>query len=157
MSPNPAAIDRKYIARALNLAARALYTTDPNPRVGCVLTLADEVVGEGWHERAGGAHAEVMALRAAGSKARGATAYVTLEPCSHTGRTPPCADALITAGVTRVVCSSSDPNTKVCGGGIERLQAAGVLVEVGVLAEEARQLNPGPQRTERNLRSASAR
>jgi diaminohydroxyphosphoribosylaminopyrimidine deaminase / 5-amino-6-(5-phosphoribosylamino)uracil reductase len=143
MNPNPAAVDRKYIARALNLAARALYTTDPNPRVGCVLTHAGEVVGEGWHERAGEPHAEVMALRAAGSKARGATAYVTLEPCSHTGRTPPCADALIAAGVARVVCSSRDPSPKVCGAGFARLEAAGIIVEVGVLAEEARQLNPG--------------
>jgi diaminohydroxyphosphoribosylaminopyrimidine deaminase/5-amino-6-(5-phosphoribosylamino)uracil reductase len=143
MNPNPAAVDRKYIARALNLAARALYTTDPNPRVGCVLTIDGEAVGEGWHERAGEPHAEVMALRAAGSRARGATAYVTLEPCSHTGRTPPCADALIAAGVARVVCSSRDPNPQVCGAGIERLAAAGISVDVGVLAEQARQLNPG--------------
>jgi diaminohydroxyphosphoribosylaminopyrimidine deaminase / 5-amino-6-(5-phosphoribosylamino)uracil reductase len=143
MSPNPAAVDRKYIARALNLAARALYTTDPNPRVGCVLTQSGDVVGEGWHERAGQPHAEANALRAAGTRARGATAYVTLEPCSHTGRTPPCADALIAAGVTRVVCSSLDPSPKVSGAGLARLQAAGIAVEAGVLAEEARQLNPG--------------
>jgi len=143
MSPNPAAVDRKFIARALNLAARALYTTDPNPRVGCVLTQSGNVVGEGWHERAGEPHAEIMALRAAGTLARGATAYVTLEPCSHTGRTPPCADALIAAGVVRVVCSSRDPSPKVSGAGLARLEAAGIAVEVGVLAEEARQLNPG--------------
>jgi len=143
MSPNPAAIDLKHIARALNLAARGLYTTDPNPRVGCVLTQDGRTVGEGWHERAGGPHAEVMALRAAGAAAQGATAYVTLEPCSHTGRTPPCADALIAAGVARVVCSSLDPNPKVCGGGLERLQQAGISVEVGVLADAARRLNPG--------------
>jgi diaminohydroxyphosphoribosylaminopyrimidine deaminase/5-amino-6-(5-phosphoribosylamino)uracil reductase len=143
MNPNPASVDRKYIARALNLAARALYTTDPNPRVGCVLTNAGEPVGEGWHERAGEPHAEVMALRAAGSLARGATAYVTLEPCSHTGRTPPCADALIAAGVARVVCSSRDPNPKVCGAGIKRLEDAGITVEVGVLDDAARELNPG--------------
>jgi diaminohydroxyphosphoribosylaminopyrimidine deaminase / 5-amino-6-(5-phosphoribosylamino)uracil reductase len=143
MSPNPAAVDRKYIARALNLARRALYTTDPNPRVGCVLTQSGDVVGEGWHERAGGPHAEVNALRAAGTRARGATAYVSLEPCSHTGRTPPCADALIAAGVARVVCSTRDPFPKVSGAGLARLEAAGIAVEAGVLAEEARQLNPG--------------
>jgi diaminohydroxyphosphoribosylaminopyrimidine deaminase / 5-amino-6-(5-phosphoribosylamino)uracil reductase len=143
MSPNPAAVDRKYIARAINLAARALYTTDPNPRVGCVLTQSGDVVGEGWHERPGEAHAEVMALRAAGTRARGATAYVSLEPCSHTGRTPPCADALIAAGVARVVCSTLDPSPKVAGSGLARLRGAGIAVEVGVLTEEARQLNPG--------------
>jgi diaminohydroxyphosphoribosylaminopyrimidine deaminase / 5-amino-6-(5-phosphoribosylamino)uracil reductase len=143
MTPNPAAIDRKFIARALNLAARALYTTDPNPRVGCVLVHGNETVGEGWHERAGEPHAEVLALRAAGPRARGATAYVTLEPCSHTGRTPPCADALIAAGVARVVCSTTDPNPKVAGAGIARLKAAGIAVETGVLADEARLLNPG--------------
>jgi len=143
MTPNPAAIDRKFIARAINLAARALYTTDPNPRVGCVLVHGNETVAEGWHERVGEPHAEVMALRAAGPRARGATAYVTLEPCSHTGRTPPCADALIAAGVARVVCSSADPSPKVAGAGIARLKAAGIAVETGVLAEEARQLNPG--------------
>jgi len=143
MTPNPAAVDRKYIARALNLARRALYTTDPNPRVGCVLTQAGDVVGEGWHERAGEPHAEVNALRAAGTRARGATAYVSLEPCSHTGRTPPCADALIAAGVARVVCSTRDPFPKVSGAGLARLEAAGIAVEAGVLEEEARQLNPG--------------
>ena len=143
MSPNPAAVDRKYIARALNLARRALYTTDPNPRVGCVLTQAGDVVGEGWHERPGGPHAEVNALRAAGARARGATAYVSLEPCSHTGRTPPCANALIAAGVARVVCCSLDPSPKVSGAGLARLEAAGVAVEAGVLEEEGRQLNPG--------------
>lgn len=143
MNPNPVSVDRKYIARALNLAARALYTTDPNPRVGCILTQGGTVVGEGWHERVGGPHAEVMALKAAGSLARGATAYVTLEPCSHTGRTPPCADALIAAGVARVVCSTRDPSPKVCGAGIKRLEQAGISVDVGIFAEEARQLNPG--------------
>ncbi len=143
MSPNPASVDRKFIARALNLARRALYTTDPNPRVGCVLTQSGDVVGEGWHERAGQPHAEVMALRAAGTRARGATAYVSLEPCSHTGRTPPCADALIASGVARVVCGSLDPSPKVGGAGLARLAAAGIAVEAGVLADEARQLNPG--------------
>src|ERR1700750_2875105 len=143
MNSNPAAVDRRYIARAINLAARALYTTDPNPRVGCVLTQGDETVGEGWHERAGQPHAEVMALRAAKERARGATAYVTLEPCSHTGRTGPCADALIAAGVARVVCGSQDPYPKVSGAGIAKLKAAGIAVEVGVLQQETRALNPG--------------
>ena len=131
------------MARALVLAARGLYTTDPNPRVGCVVAHGDSVLGEGWHVRAGEAHAEVLALRAAGPGARGATVYVTLEPCSHTGRTPPCADALIAAGVARVVCCTVDPNPLVAGGGIKRLQAAGIDVSVGVLAAEARELNIG--------------
>ena len=120
-----AAQDRAHMARALELAARGLYTTDPNPRVGCVIVREGRVIGEGWHARAGEPHAEVLALRAAGPQARGATVYVTLEPCSHTGRTPPCADALIAAGVARVVCCTADPNPKVAGAGIERLQAAG--------------------------------
>jgi diaminohydroxyphosphoribosylaminopyrimidine deaminase/5-amino-6-(5-phosphoribosylamino)uracil reductase len=131
------------MARALELAARGLYTTDPNPRVGCVLVRDGEVVGEGWHARAGEPHAEVMALRAAAGRARGAVAYVTLEPCCHTGRTPPCADALIAAGITHVVCATVDPNPKVAGGGIKRLEAAGIEVTVGVLAERAHALNIG--------------
>ena len=135
--------DLSYLGRALQLAARALYTTDPNPRVGCIITRQDEVLGQGWHERAGEPHAEVLALRAAGPRARGATAYVTLEPCSHTGRTPPCADALIAAGVSRVVCCTRDPNPQVAGSGIERLQAAGIAVAVGAHAAEARGLNVG--------------
>jgi diaminohydroxyphosphoribosylaminopyrimidine deaminase/5-amino-6-(5-phosphoribosylamino)uracil reductase len=135
--------DRAYLARALELAARGMYTTDPNPRVGCVLVRGGAVLAEGWHERAGEAHAEVAALRAAGAAAAGATAYVTLEPCSHTGRTPPCADALIAAGIRRVVCCSADPNPKVAGDGIRRLEAAGIRVAVGALAGEARALNPG--------------
>src|SRR5271155_3229532 len=139
----PAAQDRPHMARALELAARGLYTTDPNPRVGCVLVREGGVIAEGWHVRAGEPHAEVLALRAAGPKARGATAYVTLEPCNHTGRTPPCADALIAAGVTRVVCSTADPNRRVAGGGIERLRAAGISVSVGALAAQARELNVG--------------
>src|SRR5580692_2716768 len=136
-------MDRAHMARALELAARGLYTTDPNPRVGCVLARGNETLGEGWHERAGGAHAEVAALKAARGDVRGATAYVTLEPCSHTGRTPPCVDALIAAGIGRVVCSSIDPNPQVAGKGIGRLRAAGVAVSVGALANEARALNPG--------------
>jgi diaminohydroxyphosphoribosylaminopyrimidine deaminase/5-amino-6-(5-phosphoribosylamino)uracil reductase len=131
------------MARALELAERGLYTTDPNPRVGCVLVRDGRIVGEGWHARAGEPHAEVLALRAAGWQARGATAYVTLEPCSHTGRTPPCADALIAAGVVRVACASVDPNPKVAGGGVRRLTAAGIPVAVGLLGAEARGLNPG--------------
>jgi diaminohydroxyphosphoribosylaminopyrimidine deaminase/5-amino-6-(5-phosphoribosylamino)uracil reductase len=131
------------MARALELATRGLYTTDPNPRVGCVVARDGLVIGEGWHVRAGEPHAEVLALRAAGPAARGATVYVTLEPCSHTGRTPPCADALIAAGVARVVCGSVDPNPRVAGGGIERLRAAGIAVSVGVLAAQARDLNVG--------------
>src|SRR6202041_199996 len=135
--------DQVHMARALELAARGLYTTDPNPRVGCVVVQDDRVLGEGWHVRAGEAHAEVLALRAAGPEARGSCVYVTLEPCSHTGRTPPCADALIAAGVARVVCSSVDPNPRVAGGGIERLRSAGIAVSVGVLAAAARELNVG--------------
>jgi diaminohydroxyphosphoribosylaminopyrimidine deaminase/5-amino-6-(5-phosphoribosylamino)uracil reductase len=138
-----AAQDRAHLARALELAARGLYTTDPNPRVGCVVVRDGRVIGEGWHERAGEPHAEVLALRAAGPQARGATVFVTLEPCSHTGRTPPCADALMAAGVARVVCCSVDPNPRVGGAGIERLQAAGIAVSVGGLATEARELNVG--------------
>lgn len=138
-----AAHDRAHMSRALELAARGLFTTDPNPRVGCVVARDGVVLGEGWHVRAGEAHAEVLALRAAGPQARGATVYVTLEPCSHTGRTPPCADALIAAGVGRVVCCSVDPNPRVAGGGMERLRAAGIAVSAGLLAEEARDLNIG--------------
>jgi diaminohydroxyphosphoribosylaminopyrimidine deaminase / 5-amino-6-(5-phosphoribosylamino)uracil reductase len=137
------AFDALQMARAIDLAALGLYTTDPNPRVGCVLARDGKVVGEGWHVRAGEPHAEVLALRAAGAAAHGATAYVTLEPCSHTGRTPPCADALIAAGIARVVCASVDPNPKVAGGGIERLRAAGIEVSVGTGAHETRALNVG--------------
>jgi diaminohydroxyphosphoribosylaminopyrimidine deaminase/5-amino-6-(5-phosphoribosylamino)uracil reductase len=131
------------MVRALELAARGLYTTDPNPRVGCVLVRDGEVIGEGWHARAGEPHAEVWALRSAGGRAQGATAYVTLEPCSHTGRTPPCADALIAAGIARVICATVDPNPRVAGGGIQRLQAAGIAVSVGMGAAAARELNAG--------------
>ncbi|MBU0687894.1 MAG: bifunctional diaminohydroxyphosphoribosylaminopyrimidine deaminase/5-amino-6-(5-phosphoribosylamino)uracil reductase RibD [Gammaproteobacteria bacterium] len=137
------AADSQWMALALQLAAQALNTTAPNPRVGCVLVKANEVVGEGWHVRAGESHAEVHALRAAGKKARGATAYVTLEPCSHHGRTPPCADALIEAGVVRVVCAMQDPNPQVAGQGIARLRAAGIEVESGLMESSARELNVG--------------
>src|SRR5476649_2191034 len=138
-----AASDAVHMTRALELAARGLYTTDPNPRVGCVIVRDGRSVGEGWHVRAGEPHAEVLALRAAGPQARGASLYVTLEPCSHTGRTPPCADALIAAGVARVVCCTRYPNPKVARRGIERLQQACIAVQVGVLADEARRLNVG--------------
>jgi diaminohydroxyphosphoribosylaminopyrimidine deaminase / 5-amino-6-(5-phosphoribosylamino)uracil reductase len=135
--------DDAYMERALSLAVRGLYTTDPNPRVGCILVRDGRVVGEGWHERAGEAHAEVAALEAAGVLAQGATAYVSLEPCSHHGRTPPCADALIRAGIRRVVCATVDPNPKVAGAGLQRLEAAGIRVSVGARAAAARLLNPG--------------
>jgi diaminohydroxyphosphoribosylaminopyrimidine deaminase/5-amino-6-(5-phosphoribosylamino)uracil reductase len=133
------------LERALKLAERGRGTTYPNPVVGAVLVCDGEIVGEGWHERPGEAHAEVNALRAAGDRARGATAYVTLEPCSHHGRTPPCADALIEAGVARVVVGVLDPNPKVHGLGFERLRNAGVDVEVaeGELARRAREQNAG--------------
>jgi diaminohydroxyphosphoribosylaminopyrimidine deaminase/5-amino-6-(5-phosphoribosylamino)uracil reductase len=131
------------MARALQLARRGLFTTSPNPRVGCVIVAGGEVVGEGWHVRAGEPHAEVHAIAAAGSRARGATAYVSLEPCSHHGRTPPCTDALIAARVARVVVTMQDPNPKVAGSGLERLHAAGIETSVGLLAHEARELNIG--------------
>lgn len=137
------ALDSRHMARAVKLAARGLYTTDPNPRVGCVLAHGADVVGEGYHKRAGGPHAETVALAAAGERARGATAYVTLEPCSHHGRTPPCVDALLAAGVARVVYAMRDPNPRVNGGGIDRLLKAGVDVTGGVLEAMARALNPG--------------
>ena len=137
------AADQSFMARALRLAEQALYTTSPNPRVGCLIVRHGEVAGEGWHQRAGEPHAEVHALRAAGAAAHGATAYVTLEPCSHFGRTPPCADALIEAGVARVVVAMEDPNPLVAGRGIERLRAAGIVVDCGVLEDPARELNIG--------------
>ena len=137
------AVDHGMMARALQLAERGLWTTTPNPRVGCVLVRDGEIVGESWHERAGEPHAEVNALRAAGDRARGATAYVTLEPCSHHGRTPPCAEALISAGVSRVVAAMSDPNPLVAGQGLSMLTAAGIVTASGLLESEARELNIG--------------
>ena len=131
------------MARALELAARGLFTATPNPRVGCVLVRNGETVAEGWHERAGEPHAELHALRQAGAQARGATAYVTLEPCAHHGRTPPCADALVEAGVARVVAAMEDPNPRVSGAGLARLRAAGLDVACGLLAGEAEELNVG--------------
>lgn len=132
--------DAAFMARALELAARGGRTVSPNPAVGCVVVRDGEVVGEGWHEQAGGPHAEVVALRNAGEAARGATVYVSLEPCSHTGRTGPCTSALIDAGVARVVAAVADPDP-VAAGGSEALRAAGVDVSVGVLEDEARALN----------------
>jgi diaminohydroxyphosphoribosylaminopyrimidine deaminase/5-amino-6-(5-phosphoribosylamino)uracil reductase len=135
--------DRRAMTRAVELAARGLETTHPNPRVGCVIVHGGEIVGEGWHERAGEPHAEVNALRAAGPRAVGATAYVTLEPCSHHGRTPPCVDALIAARVARVIFAAQDPNPRVSGKGAEALRRAGVAAEPGLLEAEAAELNPG--------------
>ena len=135
--------DHAHMARALQLAAQGLYTTSPNPRVGCVIVKGDRIVGEGWHQRTGTPHAEIHALKAAGGGARGATAYVTLEPCSHHGKTPPCAEALIQAGVVRVVAAMSDPNPLVAGSGIDMLTLAGIQAEVGLMENEARALNPG--------------
>ena len=137
------ATDHLHMAHALRLAERGLYTTQPNPRVGCVIAHGDEIVGAGFHQRAGEPHAEVFALREAAARARGATAYVTLEPCAHYGRTPPCAEALIKAGVTRVVAAAEDPNPHVAGRGVETLRAAGIVVETGLLGDAARELNPG--------------
>ncbi|MCU1719805.1 bifunctional diaminohydroxyphosphoribosylaminopyrimidine deaminase/5-amino-6-(5-phosphoribosylamino)uracil reductase RibD [Pseudomonas sp. 5P_5.1_Bac1] len=143
MSTERAVLDAHYMARALELARKGLYSTHPNPRVGCVIVRDGEVVGEGWHVRAGEPHAEVHALRQAGELARGACAYVTLEPCSHHGRTPPCAEALVKAGVARVVAAMQDPNPQVAGNGLKRLADAGIEVASGVLEAEARALNPG--------------
>jgi len=132
-----------YMARALQLAERGLFTTDPNPRVGCVIVKDDIIVGEGWHEQAGEAHAEVNALADAGSATQGADCYVTLEPCSHFGRTPPCAKALVEAQVKRVYIAMKDPNPLVAGKGIALLEAAGIEVIVGILAPQAALLNRG--------------
>lgn len=137
------AFDHARMAEALQLAARGLYSTDPNPRVGCVIVNDGTVVGRGFHLKAGEPHAEVHALQDARERARGATVYVTLEPCSHTGRTPPCADALIEAGVSRVIAAMRDPNPKVAGNGFEKLAAAGVETVSGLMEQEARALNPG--------------
>ena len=137
------AADHEFMARALRLAERGLDTTTPNPRVGCVLVKDGGVIGEGWHERAGEPHAEANALRVAGAAVRGATAYVTLEPCAHFGRTPPCADALIAAGIARVVVAMEDPNPQVAGEGLARLRAAGVGTATGLMAAEAGELNVG--------------
>ena len=142
MSEFPA-IDHQHMAQALRLAERGAWTTRPNPMVGCVIAHGDAVVGQGWHQRAGGPHAEIFALREAGERARGATAYVTLEPCAHHGRTPPCALALIEAGVARVVAAMRDPFPQVNGGGFTLLREAGIEVHDGLMAAQARALNRG--------------
>ena len=135
--------DRLHMAEALRLAEKGLWTTTPNPRVGCVIVNNGKVVGGGWHEKAGGPHAETIALAEAGARAAGATIYVTLEPCSHHGRTPPCADALIAAKPARVVAAMQDPNPEVAGAGFARLKAAGIAVESGLMQDEAAELNIG--------------
>jgi diaminohydroxyphosphoribosylaminopyrimidine deaminase/5-amino-6-(5-phosphoribosylamino)uracil reductase len=135
--------DHDFMARALELAAQGLQTTTPNPRVGAVVVKDGAIVGEGWHRRAGEPHAEIVALAQAAGKARGATVYITLEPCSHFGRTPPCVDSLIDNRVARVVAAMEDPNPRVNGQGLERLRAAGIDVRCGLLQNEARELNIG--------------
>ena len=135
--------DRAHMGRALALARHGLYTTTPNPRVGCVIVREGRVVGEGWHRQTGEPHAEILALAQAGGRARGATVYVTLEPCSHQGRTPPCTDMLVEAGVARVITAMEDPNPLVNGQGLERLRAAGVDVRCGLMEQEAVDLNVG--------------
>jgi diaminohydroxyphosphoribosylaminopyrimidine deaminase/5-amino-6-(5-phosphoribosylamino)uracil reductase len=135
--------DFVYMAQAIRIAKHGLFTTDPNPRVGCVLVKNDEVVGQGWHQRAGEAHAEIVALKEAGDSAQGATAYVSLEPCCHHGKTPPCSEALIKAGVVRVVVAMEDPNPQVAGKGVAQLREAGIDVDVGIMAIQAEELNPG--------------
>lgn len=143
-APAPLAPDHVHMARALRLAACGLYSTPPNPAVGAVvLDPGGTVVGEGWHRRAGEGHAEVLAFAAAGERAQGGTLYVTLEPCSHHGRTPPCVDAVLAAGVRRVVAAMTDPDPRVAGAGLDRLREAGIVVEAGVLEGEARELNRG--------------
>ena len=135
--------DQSHMARALELAALGMNTTTPNPRVGCVIVKDGKVVGEGWHAKAGEAHAEPIALAAAGAKAKGATVYVTLEPCAHHGRTPPCVDALVKAKPARVVAAMQDPNPQTAGQGLEKLRAAGIQVDIGLMEDEARELNIG--------------
>ena len=135
--------DHRFMARAIQLARRGLYTTDPNPRVGCVIVNKGTIVGEGWHQRAGEAHAEINALAKAGHRAAGATVYVSLEPCCHQGKTPPCTDALKAAKVERVVAAMQDPNPSVAGNGLQQLTNAGIITEVGLMEAQAQDLNPG--------------
>jgi len=135
--------DQQHMSEALRLAEKGLFTATPNPRVGCLIVRDGQAVGAGWHEKTGGPHAEALALQAAGERARGATVYVSLEPCSHHGRTPPCVDALIEAGIARVVAAMQDPNPMVAGSGFSRLRAAGIQVESGLMQGEARALNIG--------------
>ncbi|HMB38929.1 MAG TPA: bifunctional diaminohydroxyphosphoribosylaminopyrimidine deaminase/5-amino-6-(5-phosphoribosylamino)uracil reductase RibD [Wenzhouxiangellaceae bacterium] len=141
--PTFTALDHAMMAEALRLARKGLWTAEPNPRVGCVIVRGDRIVGRGWHSLTGGPHAESVALAGAGAEARGATAYINLEPCSHHGRTPPCADALIAAGIARVVCAMRDPHPSVAGEGMRRLEAAGVEVVCGLMSGLAHELNRG--------------
>lgn len=138
-----AARDAYWMAKAIQLAEKGRFTTTPNPNVGCVIVKDEQLVGQGYHIQSGGSHAEVHALAKAGNAAEGATAYVTLEPCSHTGKTPPCAQALINAKVSRVVCAMTDPNPLVAGQGLNALRANGIEVVVGVLESQAEALNKG--------------
>ena len=152
---NQQAADQKYMARAIQLAKKGKFTTHPNPRVGCVIVKNDQVIGEGYHQLAGQAHAEINALssivKADIDLLKNATAYVTLEPCSHTGKTPPCADALVNSGIQRVVVAMLDPNPQVSGQGVKKLLDANIDVDIGVLEDQARDLNPGfIQRMEKN-------
>lgn len=142
-APAFSAAEHRYMARALQLARRGLYTADPNPRVGCVVVRDDRIVGEGWHERAGEAHAEINALHQAGAAASGASVYVTLEPCCHRGRTGACTEALVAAGVGEVVAATQDPNPQVAGRGLETLRRAGLRVRSGLMQAEAEAVNPG--------------
>ncbi len=135
--------DHQCMATALKLAARGLFSPHPNPRVGCVISKGQNILGRGWHEFAGGPHAEIAALRDAREDVKGSTAYITLEPCSHHGRTPPCTEALLSAGISRVVVASADPNPQVNGQGLKKLRNAGLTVESGLMADEAEALNPG--------------
>jgi len=135
--------DHECMALALRLADKGLYTADPNPRVACVIAFEQRIIGKGWHEFAGGPHAEVSALRDCEEATRGATAYVTFEPCAHHGRTPPCTEALIDAGIARVVIAAKDPNPLVNGGGVDRLLKAGIQIETGLMTLEAECLNAG--------------
>jgi diaminohydroxyphosphoribosylaminopyrimidine deaminase/5-amino-6-(5-phosphoribosylamino)uracil reductase len=137
------AADSRFMARALQLAWRGRYTAHPNPRVGCVLVKDGKIIGEGWHQRTGEAHAETIALAAAGRSVKGARAYVTLEPCSHHGKTPPCSGALIAAGVSEVVIAMQDPFPKVAGSGVAALQEADIAVRIGLMAADAEKLNEG--------------
>ena len=148
---NFSSIDETLMRRALSLAHQGCYSTSPNPKVGCVIAHGQEIVGEGWHKQAGGHHAEIFALEMAKDKARDATVYVTLEPCAHYGKTPPCADALIRAGVKKVIAAIKDPNPRVCGMGFSMLNTAGIETAYGLLEDEARKINRGfLSRFERN-------
>ena len=142
-SPHYSADDYRFMADALRLAKKGVYTTHPNPRVGCILVKDGNILSQGWHEKAGQAHAEIVALQLAGEQSHGASVYVTLEPCAHHGRTPPCADALVEAGVKEVIIAMQDPNPLVAGEGISKLEQAGIKVKCGLLEQQAEELNRG--------------